>query len=162
MRDEVVPDMAEAIEARMAALKITPTDLAERTGLSLPGLAPVRKGYRRNYRAQLRWALCAALRWTPDSVDRLLRGEPAVELDAEEPEATPPAGDADVRASVDEALAAMGASIASLRDQADASDQRIAHLTDAIVQREQFLDALAQRVAALEPPRPPPSTRRAP
>lgn len=86
--EEVVPGLAEAVEQRMAQLGLTPTTFAAATGrpgekpLTTQGLAPIRKGYRRDYQAKLKLGVCHALRWTPDSVDRLLRGEPPVELTA--------------------------------------------------------------------------------
>lgn len=74
---EVVPGLAAAIEARMTELRIDATALAERSGLSLQVLKQVRSGYRKEYQNRLKWPLCDALGWTPDSIDRLLRGEPA-------------------------------------------------------------------------------------
>src|SRR4051794_7135236 len=81
--EQIVPGLKEAIEARMAELGLTPTKFARAAGLTLPGLAPIRRGARRNYQDKLKLGVCRALHWTPDSVDRLLRGEPPEELPAE-------------------------------------------------------------------------------
>lgn len=81
MADEVVPGLAEAIESRRKQLRLSPGDFVSVTGLTAPGLAPLRKGHRRNYQEKLKLAVADALRWTPDSIDRLLRGEPAVTLE---------------------------------------------------------------------------------
>lgn len=88
-KDEIVPGMGEAVEARMDELGISPTELAAATGVSLQGIAPIRKGYRRAYQKRLTRPLCAALYWTPDSIARLLDGQPPVELELP-PELTPP------------------------------------------------------------------------
>lgn len=92
---DTVPGMAEAIAKRMRQRKLTPSSLAERTGLTQQGLAPLRRGERRNYQDRLKLPVADALGWTPDSIDRLLRGEPAIEL-------TPGAGagEDDLRAAV--------------------------------------------------------------
>lgn len=83
--DEVVPGMAEAVEARRKELGLSPVELARQAGVSMAGLGPIRKGYRRAYQERLTRPVCRALRWTDDSIDRLLRGEPA-EAVASEPE----------------------------------------------------------------------------
>lgn len=77
---EIVPGMAEAIATQMRKRKLTPTTLAERTGLTVQGLAPLRRGERRAYQDRLKLPVAEALGWTPDSIDRLLAGEPPVEL----------------------------------------------------------------------------------
>ena len=76
--EEVVPGLAEAIEARRIERRLTPGAFAKEAGLSAPGLAPLRKGYRRNYSDKVKLGVCHALAWSSDSIDRLMRGEPPV------------------------------------------------------------------------------------
>ena len=83
-----MPGLAEAIESRMREVGILgPSALAQQAGVTVPGLAPLRRGERRAYQDRRKVSVCAALGWTPDSIDRLLRGD--------RPELTsrPPEGD---------------------------------------------------------------------
>lgn len=41
----------------------------------MQGLAAVRRGYRREYQAKVRYGVAKALQWEPDALDRLMRGE---------------------------------------------------------------------------------------
>ena len=75
---EVVPALAESIETRRKQLGLAPGDLINATGVTGPGLAPLRRGERRAYQERLTMAVCRALRWTPDSIDLLLAGEEPV------------------------------------------------------------------------------------
>lgn len=74
---DISRELKEAIEARMLELGMSPNDLAAATGLTLPGLANVRRGLRRDYQVRTKRAVTAALGWTPDSIDRLLASQPA-------------------------------------------------------------------------------------
>ena len=76
-----VDGMAELIEARRRALGLTVQDLIEQTGLTRPGLAPLLRGERRRYQERLTLPVCRVLKWTPDSIDRLLAGGPPVEIE---------------------------------------------------------------------------------
>lgn len=76
-----VEAMAQTIEARRHALGLTVQDLVEQTGLTRPGLAPLLRGERRRYQERLTLPVCRVLRWTPDSIERLLAGGTPVELD---------------------------------------------------------------------------------
>lgn len=67
--------LRDRIAERMAELGLSPTDLEQATGLSGVGLANVRKGQRRRYQVRLTRPLTEALRWTPDSIERLLDGK---------------------------------------------------------------------------------------
>lgn len=67
--------LRDRIAERMAELGLSPTDLETRSGLTGPGLAPIRRGEIRKYQVRLKRPLCAALGWTPDSIDRLLAGQ---------------------------------------------------------------------------------------
>src|SRR4051812_21825809 len=88
---EVVPALAQYVEARMTELKLTPTLLKKATGLSGTVLDHVRKGYRKKYGKALKWKVCEALQWSSDSIDRILAGgEPVpVAPAAEEPRPLP-------------------------------------------------------------------------
>jgi transcriptional regulator with XRE-family HTH domain len=74
-----VESMASTIEARRLALGLTIQDLVDQTGLTRPGLAPLLRGDRRNYQERLTLPICRVLRWTPDSIDRLLAGQEPIE-----------------------------------------------------------------------------------
>jgi transcriptional regulator with XRE-family HTH domain len=76
-----VEGMASTIEARRLALGLTVQDLIEQTGLTRPGLAPLLRGERRRYQERLTLPICRALKWTPDSIERLLAGEQPIELE---------------------------------------------------------------------------------
>jgi transcriptional regulator with XRE-family HTH domain len=76
-----VEGMAGTIEARRLALGLTVQDLIEQTGLTRPGLAPLLRGERRRYQERLTLPICRALKWTPDSIERLLAGEQPIELE---------------------------------------------------------------------------------
>ena len=81
--------LADAIEQRRRALGYrTITSLVSAAGVTAEGIRPLRRGEIRNYQERMTDPLCKALRWTPDSIDRILRGEPPVELPDEIP-ATP-------------------------------------------------------------------------
>lgn len=78
-RTERWPEVGAAIEARIHELQWTFAEAERETGISyktivgyIAGNPIVRKDKRRD--------LTAGLRWTPDSVERLLRGEPALKL----------------------------------------------------------------------------------
>jgi len=74
---ETAPELAKAIEARRKELGLAPGELAQAAGVSVQGLAPLRKGVRKQYQDRLTLSVCRVLGWTPDSIERLLRGEPA-------------------------------------------------------------------------------------
>jgi transcriptional regulator with XRE-family HTH domain len=76
-----VDGMASTIEARRLALGLTVQDLIEQTGLTRPGLAPLLRGERRRYQERLTLPICRVLRWTPDSIERLLSGQEPIELE---------------------------------------------------------------------------------
>lgn len=90
---ETSPRLARAIEERRKALGLTPTTLAEATGLSLSALKNIRRGEVRRYQERLTNPITAALKWTPDSIDRLLAGGDPVPLDATEVAAEIPTPD---------------------------------------------------------------------
>lgn len=70
-----VEGMADAIAGRMADEGITPGLFAELSGLTGPGLTPVRKGQRKAYEPATIRGVATALRWPLDWYDRLLAGD---------------------------------------------------------------------------------------
>lgn len=70
-----VPGMSRAIDARRAALDLSPTEFAKAAGLTPEGLAPVRRGERRRYLAKTTSGVARALCWPNDWYQRLLNGE---------------------------------------------------------------------------------------
>jgi hypothetical protein len=97
---EICTALAEHIQQRMDELDLDPTKLAAASGLSLPGLANVRKGYRRAYQKRLTIPLCRALKWTPDSIDRILAGGEPIVMDATTPSEDELMTSAEIRAEV--------------------------------------------------------------
>jgi hypothetical protein len=90
--EEVVPGMAEAIEARRMELGLSPGELAARAGVTPEGLMPLRKGFRRSYRDKLKIGVARALGWTTNSIDLLLGGqEPRPTWGGDEPPPAAPA-----------------------------------------------------------------------
>jgi DNA-binding Xre family transcriptional regulator len=71
------------IHARMAELRLSVVDLARTSGLSEKHVRTLlNDGPEQSLpRDQTRWALCDALRWTPDSIDRILDGDEPLESD---------------------------------------------------------------------------------
>lgn len=79
---EIVPGMAEAIHARRRQLRIEDVaELVRRTGLTRQGLAPLLAGVRKGYQERTTGPVCRVLRWKPDGIDRLMRGEAPIERD---------------------------------------------------------------------------------
>lgn len=72
--------MADAIEARRMELGLTVGELSARSGVTEPGLMPLRRGELREYRDASKIGLCRALGWTTNSIDLLMDGEPPVQL----------------------------------------------------------------------------------
>ena len=66
----------------MAELRLGVVDLARASGLSEKHVRTLlNDGPSAVPRDQTRWALCDALRWTPDSIDRILDGFEPVDVD---------------------------------------------------------------------------------
>jgi AraC-like DNA-binding protein len=152
------------IHARMAELRLSVVDLARTSGLSEKHVRTLlNDGPEQSVpRDQTRWALCDALRWTPDSIDRILDGDEPLEVDADE------SGDVnrldllDGRLSEIESVASM--SLAQIRTQQaelakfwrlleQLQDAVRSSVTDRVVaetQLEAADDALRARLAAVE------------
>lgn len=107
-KPQVVPGMARAIQDRMDELGLDATGLTAASGKAPPTIRQLRRGERRNYDRATRLAVCAALGWTPDSIDRLLDGGPPVV--AGEAEA-PPTIDAKTLAEIAGSVAASNAAM---------------------------------------------------
>lgn len=106
---DIVPGMAEAIARRMRELGLRPGSFALAAGVTAQGLTPVRRGYRRDYQDKVRYGVAAALRWEPDALERLMRGEPPIPLPDDDPN-PPVVTAADLRRledKMDQVLAAM-------------------------------------------------------
>lgn len=77
--DEAWRRLAGAVRARRDELGFTQAELAVESGVSEPTIRVIETARRGSYqRATLR-AIAQALGWTPDSLDRILRGEEPVE-----------------------------------------------------------------------------------
>ncbi|HXH58430.1 hypothetical protein [Iamia sp.] len=74
--------MKDAVEQRRTALRLSPGAFAIAAELTRQGVSPVRAGRRRQYEDATIFGVATALRWEPDWYDRLLRGEPPIELTA--------------------------------------------------------------------------------
>ena len=115
--------LRDRVEARITHLGISPGELAEATGLSAPALANLRRGLVRDYSVRLKREVCRVLDWTPDSIDRLLRGQEPVVRSVD---ATPSGGMASPAVS-DEVLAlfdAVTADLAALTERVEALEGR--------------------------------------
>lgn len=93
--------VADAIAERRQELGMNVEALVEATGVTRQGLAPLLRGERRAYQERLTMPVCRALRWTPDSIARLLDGEPAKPLSS-------PVGSDDLPASRQQLTALAG------------------------------------------------------
>lgn len=67
--------MAEAIKGRMQQRGLTPSLFVELSGLTEPGLAPVRRGQRKRYAPRTIAGVATALRWPLDWYERLTVGD---------------------------------------------------------------------------------------
>jgi transcriptional regulator with XRE-family HTH domain len=72
------------IQQRMEELRLSAADLARASGLSDKHVRRLLNGDDMTVpRDQTLWALCDALRWTPDSIDRILAGGEPTEVEDE-------------------------------------------------------------------------------
>jgi AraC-like DNA-binding protein len=111
-------DVRSHIHARMAELRLSVVDLARASGLSEKHVRTLlNDGPEQSLpRDQTRWALCDALRWTPDSIDRILDGDEPLEAEDASGEVRR-LDQIDGRLAEMEALAS--ANLASIRAQTD-------------------------------------------
>jgi transcriptional regulator with XRE-family HTH domain len=68
--------LADAIKARRLEKGWDIQRFVDETGITRQGLQPLLRGEVRNYQDRLTLAVTKALDWTPDSIERLMRGEP--------------------------------------------------------------------------------------
>jgi len=71
---EVVPALRDAIEARRNELGLSPTELADRAGVSNPGLLALRKGQKKQYQDRLTMPVEDALGWPRGTIRSILDG----------------------------------------------------------------------------------------
>lgn len=103
-----VPGMRRAVEDRRAALDLTPTEFAQAAGLTLEGLARVRRGERRRYQEKTTRGVARALAWPVDWYDRLVAGEDSADFPSIHDESAAPA-------RRDDELTALKAEVADLK-----------------------------------------------
>lgn len=130
--------LADRVEARRVELGYTISALAEATGLTQQALKNVRNGERRRYQDRLTLPLTAALRWSSDSIDRLLAGEEPIDLGAPAPAAS---------ASIEERLDRLEAKIGMIIDVVAENRDNLLTLLETVrlLSRERREDAEAAR-----------------
>lgn len=72
--------LAKAVEDRRKELGYDPSGFAKATGLTTQALGRLRRGEVRNYQERLTREVCRVLRWTPDSIDRLLADQDPITI----------------------------------------------------------------------------------
>lgn len=159
MERETVPAVADAITNRRRELALDLAEFIRLTGLSRQGLAPLLAGERRKYQERLTLPVCRVLRWTPDSIDRLFAGKPAIPNGGEASDTDPLHLGPDTREYIDEKLNALaraaermevaGAEAERWRqrteEQVAATQELLAQTQGLVVDIEQRLTQLEQR-----------------
>jgi transcriptional regulator with XRE-family HTH domain len=122
--------LADAIEHRRVELGLSPSEFAEATGVTMEGLRRLRRGEVRRYQQRLTGPVCRILGWTPDSIDRLLSGQPpeTVSGGVSEPVLRLAAENAELQRSID----AGRFERAQLRVQLDETVRAVATLTEQV------------------------------
>lgn len=69
---------ADQVERRRKQLGLSPGELATQAGYSTQALLNLRNGVVRNYRDEFKREVCRVLRWSPQSIDRIFAGKPAI------------------------------------------------------------------------------------
>lgn len=72
---EVVPGMAEKVEARRRAMRLGPKAFATAAGATLAGVSPIRNGRKKQYQDRILLGVAQALEWPDDWYAMLQRGE---------------------------------------------------------------------------------------
>lgn len=72
---DLVPGMAEAIEARRRERGLAPGEFATAAGVSSQALKPLRRGEARDYQDKVTLGVARALLWPLDWYDRLRAGD---------------------------------------------------------------------------------------
>jgi transcriptional regulator with XRE-family HTH domain len=76
------------MRARMTQLAMDQQDVVNVSGVSRGTVGPILNGEGGNYRPKNLAKICAALGWTPDSIDRILEGREPAELSPQTDELT--------------------------------------------------------------------------
>ena len=107
---EITEEVSEAVRERRESLRLSQNDAAARAGLSAGIWNMLENGRRESIRARTAKQIAEALGWTPDSIERLARGEEPVEAAPERTQAY--ASTADGRELSPEQLALVEAAVA--------------------------------------------------
>lgn len=141
---------------RMAELRLTPTDVIRASGLSDKHVRTLlNDGPEVSVpRESTRWALCDALQWTQDSIDRILNGEePVVAVTDDNGEVSP---FADLSGRLDEIGAQVSSNLEILRHQ-DREMEKYWRLQEELQGEVRAaakrLDAVEKAIAELRRPR---------
>ena len=82
---EITEEVSGAVRERRESLRLSQNDAAARAGLSAGIWNMLENGRRESIRARTAKQIAEALGWTPDSIERLARGEEPVEAAPERP-----------------------------------------------------------------------------
>jgi len=82
---EITEEVSGAVRERRESLRLSQNDAAARAGLSAGIWNMLENGRRESIRARTAKQIAEALGWTPDSIERLARGEEPVEAMPERP-----------------------------------------------------------------------------
>lgn len=151
--------LADAVDQRRRELGYTTWQaLQDAAGISAQGLKNVRNGERRRYQDRLTVPLTRALRWTPDSIERLLAGDEPTELGPTSIDLLAESAgrhqmhigsDALTRAKVDnDALAAVAASIEHLTPVIDGEVSRLERRIEQLERAVQSLGPVLRELRA--------------
>ncbi|MFT6292052.1 MAG: hypothetical protein ACJAR2_002662 [Ilumatobacter sp.] len=80
MTNEISEHLKQRFNARMEQLGLSPSALAAEAGVTVQGLFRLRAGGVHKYQVRMTAPVCAALRWSPDSITRLLNGDEPIEI----------------------------------------------------------------------------------
>lgn len=108
MAEQTVPHMAQAVESRRKELGLSPSDFAREAGLTVQGLAHVRKGTRRDYQDRVLNGVARALHWPNDWYQRILDGSDGTDLPHTEHAPKP--------STIEDRVAALEGQITDLRE----------------------------------------------
>ncbi len=137
---ELSQDVRAGIRARRDQLGLTQAELAHISGLSVSNWTALESGRRTTCRPGTARAMSAALGWTPDSIERLARGEEPVEAPARAP--APPGAVTSANVAIDNlppGLAASGDLAGTLRDH---PDELLAVIRRALILQEEMAKRL--------------------
>lgn len=84
MPEQIVPGMADAIDARRLERGLRPGEFARAAGVTAQGLLPVRRGYHRSYNEVTLRGVAKALGWRQDWYTQLCDGADPATLAVDE------------------------------------------------------------------------------